>query len=125
MVSANCNGSPGTRNKFDLIAVQGTRIIGWGFVWDLDRQEPFFGLGVADAYHSRGWGGRLMDGVLAAMHQRGLKRLHLTVVTDNVRARRLYNQRGFVYTGEFTGSDGLPYYRMVADLDRASPSGSV
>ncbi len=122
VVSANCNGRG---DKYDLVAVQGKRIVGWGFVWDLDKQEPFFGLGVSDEYHDQGWGGRLMDNVLAAMHQRNLKRLYLTVVTDNARARHLYSQRGFVYIGEFTGSDGLPYYRMVADLDGRSSSGSV
>jgi ribosomal protein S18 acetylase RimI-like enzyme len=115
------NASP-AGDKFDLVAVQGDRIVGWSFVWDLNKKEPFFGLGVADEIHGRGWGSRLMDSVLATMRQSGLKKLYLTVVTDNNKAWGLYGRRGFVRMGEFAGSDGLPYYRMILDLDSTTSS---
>ena len=104
--------------KFDLVAVEENsgRIAGWGFVWDLSSDQPIFGLGVADEYHGQGVGRDLMDGVLDAMRQRGLRKLYLTVVTDNARAWQMYTRRGFVRYDEFTGEDGLPYYRMAAEL---------
>ena len=107
---------PQNGDKFDLVTVAGAEIVGWSFVWGLNAAEPVFGIGVADAYHGRGVGTALMDGVLAAMRERGIPMLYLTVVTDNERAWAMYSRRGFKRYGRFTGEDGLPYYRMVADL---------
>ena len=106
-----------TDDKYDLVAVADGHIVGWGFAWALQStasHEPVFGLAVADAYHSQGLGGRLMDGVLDEMRLRGLDKLYLTVVTDNAKAWGLYGRRGFTRYGAFVGTDGLPYYRMVA-----------
>lgn len=107
--------SPGG-DKYDLVALDGARIVGWSFVWSLGAAEPVFGLGVADEYHGQGVGSRLMDAVLAAMRQSGMSQLYLTVVTDNARAWQMYARRGFTRYDEFTGEDGLAYYRMAADL---------
>jgi regulation of enolase protein 1 (concanavalin A-like superfamily)/ribosomal protein S18 acetylase RimI-like enzyme len=110
---ARDNG-PAAETKLDLVAVDGPRVVGWSFVWDLNGTEPVFGLAVADDYHGRGLGSALMDAVLAAARQRGLDTIYLTVVRDNDKARGLYERRGFVTYGAFTGQDGLPYFRMVA-----------
>jgi regulation of enolase protein 1 (concanavalin A-like superfamily)/ribosomal protein S18 acetylase RimI-like enzyme len=107
-------------DKYDLVALVGECIVGWGFVWTLAAPEPVFGLGVADEYHGKGVGGQLMDAVLDAMRQRSMRWVYLTVVTDNFRAWQMYGRRGFMRYGAFTGADGLPYYRMVADLQSAS-----
>jgi RimJ/RimL family protein N-acetyltransferase len=40
----------------------------------------------------------------------------LTVVTDNAVAWRLYEKNGFVKYDEFVGEDGLPYFKMIAEL---------
>ena len=104
-------------HKFDLVALKGDLIVGWSFVWDLAGQEPTFGLCVADAYQGQGVGSALMDRVMAAVRARGLARVHLTVVQDNLVAFRLYESRGFVRYGELAGSDGLPYYQMAVDLE--------
>lgn len=108
------DNQPDAGTKYDLVAVDGPRIVGWSFVWDLLGAEPVFGLAVADEYHGRGLGGALMDAVLAAMRERGLESIYLTVVRDNVKARGLYERRGFVTYGAFTREDGLPFYRMGA-----------
>jgi regulation of enolase protein 1 (concanavalin A-like superfamily)/GNAT superfamily N-acetyltransferase len=105
---------PAAESKLDLVAVDGTRVAGWSFVWDLGGPEPVFGLAVADDYHGRGLGSALMDAVLAAARQKGLSTIYLTVVRDNDKARGLYARRGFATYGAFTGQDGLPYFRMVA-----------
>ena len=110
---------PSTETKFDLVAVKGSDIVGWSFVWALQStapHEPVFGLGVMDAYHGQGVGGQLMDSVMEAMRQRSMPKLYLTVVTDNNKAWQMYGRRGFVKYGEFTGLDGVSYYRMAADL---------
>lgn len=99
--------------KYDLVAVNDCGIVGWGFVWDLAKPEPMFGLGVADALHGRGIGPELTRRVLAECDRRRLPRVVLTVVKDNHRARRIYERQGFVTYGELhLDYDGLDYYRM-------------
>ena len=102
--------------KFDLVALHETRIVGWCFLWNLESGEPTFGLGVADAYHGKGLGSKLMDSVMKTARERGLKKILLTVVQYNEVAWKLYEKRGFVKYGEFVGEDGLDYFRMVAEL---------
>lgn len=106
----------GPRRKFDLVAVDQDRIVGWGFLWGLRSKAPAFGLGVADAYHGRRIGSVLMDRVLRAAAAMGLRTITLTVVEDNVLARRMYEHRGFVAQDHFVGEDGLPYVRMARNL---------
>jgi ribosomal protein S18 acetylase RimI-like enzyme len=91
------------------------QIVGWSFIWDLQSDEPTFGLGVADACQGRGLGSELMDRVMEAARERALYKVYLTVVQDNQVAWRMYEQRGFVRYGEFVGGDGLNYFRMVAE----------
>ena len=105
-----------TGRRYDLMALDGERIVGWGFLWSMDSGAPSLGLGVADAYHGQGLGGRLMDEVMAYARGRELRRVVLTVVQDNHKARKMYERRGFVKQEAFVGEDGLPYYAMAADL---------
>lgn len=105
------------RTTLDLVAVDvGGAIVGWCFVWWLDREENVFGLVVADHMQGRGLGRQLSEAVLAEMDARSVPVVHLTVVTDNERAIYLYQSLGFVETGSFTGEDGLDYYRMQRRL---------
>jgi ribosomal protein S18 acetylase RimI-like enzyme len=117
VVRDNLEGS-----KLDLVAPKGGVIVGWGFVWGLMEEEPTFGLCVADAHQRQGLGSVLIDRVLAAVRARGLTRVHLTVVQDNLVAFSLYESRGFVRYGELVGSDGLPYYQMALDLGEELPA---
>jgi len=102
--------------KYDLVAFDGDTIVGWSFLWDLDREHPTFGIGVADAYHGRRLGARLMDAVLEEAKRRAKTGVELTVVQDNEKAWRMYERRGFVQYDEFVGADGLLYYRMALRL---------
>ncbi|MFJ9324408.1 GNAT family N-acetyltransferase [Streptomyces globisporus] len=46
--------------------------------------------------HQRsGYGRRLMETFLAALHERGVKRVHLSMLTANTRARAFYDRVGF------------------------------
>ena len=107
---------PEVDQKFDLVAMHETRIVGWCFLWNLASDEPTFGLGIADAYQGRGLGSALMDRVMQAARERGLGKVFLTVVQDNEVAWRMYEKRGFVKYGEHVGEDGLPYFRMATEL---------
>ncbi|MBC8230333.1 GNAT family N-acetyltransferase [bacterium] len=102
--------------KFDLLALHETCIVGWGFLWNLQSGEPTFGLGVADNFHGKGMGSKLIDSVMKTARERGLKKVFLTVVQYNQVAWKMYEKRGFVKYGEFVGEDGLDYFRMVAEL---------
>jgi len=58
------------------------------------------GMAVHDAYQGQGVGRALMAAVIdLADNWLGLRRLELTVYTDNVRAIRLYEKSGFVVEG--------------------------
>jgi RimJ/RimL family protein N-acetyltransferase len=109
---------PECDKKYDLVALSGKRIVGWAFLWhDTEkREEAIFGIAVADSEQGKGLGRRLMDALMAIAGSRGLKRVHLTVVRDNERARRMYEASGFVRTGSFLAGDGLDYDSMVKDL---------
>lgn len=106
--------------KFDLVACSASGIVGWGFVWDLQKHEPMFGLAVADALHGRGIGRELTRRVLAHCDLLRLPRITLTVVTDNHVAKRIYERAGFRDYGQFRHKeDGLDYFQM----ERFKPQG--
>ena len=102
--------------KLDLVAWDGDRMVGWGFLWSMDCEAPMFGLGVDDDHQGQGVGRMLMDEVLQHAAQRGICKVTLMVVQDNLIAQKMYERREFVRQEAFVGEDGLPYYRMVADL---------
>jgi len=109
---------PEIDRKFDLVAVRGTQIVGWSFLWNLESEKPTFGLGIADEVQGKGLGSALMDGVMKAARERGLRKVFLTVVKDNEVAWKMYEKRGFVRDSEYyNAKDGLPYFRMAADLE--------
>ena len=110
------DNNPEIDKKFDLVALHEKRIIGWGFLWNIESGEATFGLGIADDFQGEGLGSKLMDRVIEVVHQRGLRKVFLTVVKDNQMAWKMYEKRGFVKYGDFVGEDGLDYWRMAAEL---------
>ena len=107
---------PETDEKFDLVALHETRIVGWSFLWNLKSDEPVFGLAVSDDYQGKGLGGSLMDRVMKAACERELGKVCLTVVKDNEVAWRMYEKRGFVVYDEYVAEDGLAYFRMARNF---------
>ena len=103
--------------RYDLVVVDGEQIVGWCFIMRLDTDRPTYGIGVADAYHRLGLGRELTRDVLDEARRRGCREVELTCVQDNKVAHNMYAKFGFQRTGEFTGGDGLPYYRMVVSLN--------
>lgn len=102
--------SPGAKR---LVAEMSGQIIGDTFLGPLlgrRRHVASIGMGVHDDYTGRGVGSALMAAILdIADNWLGLRRVELTVFTDNENAIRLYEKNGFVKEGhmkEFAFRDG-------------------
>jgi RimJ/RimL family protein N-acetyltransferase len=84
-------------------ATGGTR----GLVGFLSTSPDWFGVdqglrivvGIREAYTGQGIGTRLFTALDAWARQAGVRRLHLTVETDNARALALYHKMGFAIEG--------------------------
>jgi ribosomal protein S18 acetylase RimI-like enzyme len=70
--------------------------VAYGFLEHLDQDYPVLGIAVADDTHGQGLGRRMMLHLIEAGRRAGKRGIQLTVYEDNVRARRLYEQCGFV-----------------------------
>jgi RimJ/RimL family protein N-acetyltransferase len=90
------------RRDLTLVVEQEGEIVGYFFLWWLDRTDgrpPTLGIGLADRLHGCGVGARMMDHLIACARALGLPAIKLTHEAANERAARLYRSRGFVYTG--------------------------
>jgi len=72
---------------------------------------------VAPDRWGRGIGGRLVDAILTQARTRGYDRAQLWTQTDNTRARRLYEGRGFGASGREKEESGEP----IVHYERALP----
>jgi RimJ/RimL family protein N-acetyltransferase len=75
-------------------------VMGHCFVNDLSEPRPVLGIGLRDVIIGHGYGRRMMQAALAEADRMRLPVVTLTVVKANARAVRLYEQLGFVRTGE-------------------------
>ena len=79
-----------------------------GLVGFLSTTPDWFGddeglrivIGIREAYTGQGIGTRLFTALEAWARQAGVRRLHLTVETDNARALALYHKMGFQIEGQ-------------------------
>jgi RimJ/RimL family protein N-acetyltransferase len=86
-----------------FVALQGEQVLGWVDVAPLfgESRAHVGSLGIALVAQARhqGLGARLMQAAIDRSWQRGLTRLQLTVRTDNLNARALYERFGFQHEG--------------------------
>ena len=70
---------------------------------------------IAPEYWGRGIGGRLVDALLTQARSRGYDRAQLWTQSDNARARRLYEGRGFAPSGREKDEFGerIVHYRRA------------
>ena len=67
----------------------------------LDHKGLIWGMFVTPEARGTGAADRLMEALIAAGRELGLRQLQLTLMADNVRARRLYERHGFgIYATE-------------------------
>lgn len=106
-----------TPSRHDLVVTHDQDIVGWCFLWDIDKASPQLGLGIADEHQRRGLGRFLISTLLDWARGYRVKRIDLIAVKDNAPALRLYESCGFRVTGELHDErDGLDYYEMTAQL---------
>ena len=91
----------GKHISLGIVADDGT-IMGHGFVLHIEADKPVFGIGLHQSIHGRGWGYKLMRGVLREADDGKRPLVTLTVLKVNRRARALYEKMGFVLKGEAT-----------------------
>ena len=107
------------RNRYDLIAQQGTEPVGWAYLADLTKTQPYLGIVVAEPVRRKGLGKALMAMLLGWARFQHLPAVYLMVVQDNEPAINLYRSLGFeVYDEEFDEIDQLSYFHMVVKFDQ-------
>jgi RimJ/RimL family protein N-acetyltransferase len=95
-----------------LVTASG-EIVGHAFLSDVNKPEPSFGIGLADAWQGRGYGSRLMAAVVAEADARAhVDAVVLTVNKQNVRALKMYRMFGFDVCGECTHRQQNDSFRM-------------
>ncbi len=86
-----------------LVALVGELLVGQVDVQQYSGRQAHagrIGIGIHDDWTGRGIGGRLMTEIITVADRwMGLRRLALTVQTDNARAIALYQRHGFVIEG--------------------------
>jgi ribosomal protein S18 acetylase RimI-like enzyme len=104
-----------------LIAWEGDRPVGHLFIeWDGTRREAvrsamvdcppnLSDVAVHPERRSRGIGSQLMEAAESLAARRGHERVGLSVALDNVRARALYERRGYADAGLGPNQAGYPY----------------
>jgi len=86
-----------------FVALSGGEVVGW---CDVQRKHipsmahsGVLGMGVLAPHRGKGIGRALLAAALLAARERGMTRVELTVRTDNLRARKLYESFGFTVEG--------------------------
>jgi ribosomal protein S18 acetylase RimI-like enzyme len=77
-----------------------------GHLWLCEKEDTFSGavrlyvntVAVVEKFRSRGWGRLLMQRAIEEAKARGLESVGLAVAADNVVARKLYEEMGFLAT---------------------------
>lgn len=82
------------------VAVAGSRIVGYGFLWDIHDPVPVLGIGLADACQGQGLGAHFLGLIIDAARDAGRDGIELTTVPENVRAFALYRKMGFRHIGD-------------------------
>ena len=83
------------------------RLVGTTTLWgiDLHNRRAHLGIGLGPDFRGRGYGGHAVRALLSyAFVDRGLHRVQLEVLVDNVAAIRAYEAAGFVQEGRTRGS---------------------
>jgi RimJ/RimL family protein N-acetyltransferase len=91
-----------SRQDLAYVVEQGGELVGYFYLAGLDRADgcpPTLGIGLADALHGHHIGGAMIDLLLDGARALRLPAVELTHESTNERAGRLYQSRGFAYTG--------------------------
>ena len=94
-------------------AFDAEQVVGYGMLrgWDEGYSTPAFGVCVLPLYQGRGIGACLLDYAIGRATTHGSSRIMLKVRFDNDAAKRLYDGRGFEFTGR--EADQLVGYKSL------------
>lgn len=81
------------------VASDGDAVLGYAFVWDLNKTVPWFGICVREKYKGKHVGTFLLTNTLELLKKRGYGGLLLTTAKTNVRGQALYEKCGFEKLG--------------------------
>lgn len=98
--------------RCDFVVEAGGEIVGWAWLGGLGGDVPSLGIGVSERFCGRGLGTELMGMLFVEGKLRGKAGISLSVVQENERARKLYEQFDFKIVGSHTGKDGEQYHKM-------------
>ncbi len=86
-------------NHVNWIAFDGERMVGYVFLWDIDKSVVWFGIAVSDDYKGQGLGTRLTQTAIEYAKANGKGGILLTTHIANFRGQALYEKCGFVQIG--------------------------
>ena len=96
------NGLSSGHSRF--VALAEGEVVGWCDITPKPRPVQqhvgLLGMGLVAAARSQGRGRALLEATIADAQMRGLSRIELTVFSDNLPAKRLYERVGFKVEGE-------------------------
>jgi RimJ/RimL family protein N-acetyltransferase len=99
-------------NTLRWLMLDGERMIGYVFLWDLDTGVPMLGIGIADDYQGKHLGRTLMK--TASDYALSLNKggIMLTTHLANVRGQGLYERCGYERIGMHTSGEALYLLRF-------------
>jgi ribosomal protein S18 acetylase RimI-like enzyme len=99
-------------DKIFFLAEENRIMVGYTFLWDIDRSVPWLGIAVHEAYKGKGLGTRLIHNDIewARKNQKG--GILLTTHVANIRAQALYERMGFTHLGSHTTGELLYLFRF-------------
>jgi [ribosomal protein S18]-alanine N-acetyltransferase len=92
-----------TDRRYRVAVGEDGEVVGYGGIAVLAGDAHVMGLAVVPAAQGRGWGGALLDALVAAAVASGCGGVTLEVRSSNATARRLYGRAGFTAAGHRPG----------------------
>jgi [ribosomal protein S18]-alanine N-acetyltransferase len=129
MLAAELRQQPNSRHY--LVAEdEAKQVVGYAGLLAAGTQADVVTLAVSTARWGQGIGSQLLGALLAEARRRGCAEVFLEVRMDNMRAQRLYRDRGFTEIGirrgyyQPSGADALVMRLDLASAERGGPGGS-
>ena len=97
----------GQDNTARFLAEACGRMVGYVFLWDMDRSVPWLGIAVAEDWKGRHLGRRLLEHAHAYARAHGKGGVLLTTGFANVRGQGLYERMGYEHIGTHTIGEKL------------------
>ena len=94
------------------MALDGDRMAGYLFLWDLNKSVPWLGIAVAEAYKGKHLGRILMQTAKEYAMAQGKGGILLTTHVANLRGQGLYERSGYERLGIHTSGEILYLLRF-------------